>query len=45
MKKVGFILVFAVLLLAIYTLALAQYEIKNARYLGRTTAEFEIGGL
>jgi hypothetical protein len=45
MKKVGYALIVLVVLLAAYTLTLAQFESSNSRYLGRTTSQLEVGGL
>ncbi|HEY3295943.1 MAG TPA: hypothetical protein VGL38_10930 [bacterium] len=45
MKRVGIILVLAVVLLALYTLALAQFETQNSGYFQHLTSEQEAGGL
>jgi hypothetical protein len=41
MKKVGYILILAVVLLAVYTLALAQFASQNPQYLSMTEASQE----
>jgi len=45
MKRVGIILVLAVIVLTVYTLALAQIEVNTSGYYQRMTAAQEEGGL